>query len=92
MAFKSTMLFDVLGNILTTKSMSLYDKHVHSDSFKDAAKFMLLKYLSMSPNPQVRQIAIDNYITLERMPEDVLYRWLLANIPKQNNSFIKYIR
>ena len=92
MAFKSNMLFDVLGNILTTKSMSLYDKHVHSENFKDAAKFMLLKYLSMSPNPQVRQIAIDNYITLERMPEAVLYKWLLANIPKQNNSFIRYIR
>ena len=46
----------------------------------------------MSPCAKVRDVVIDNYITLERMPEAVLYRWLLANIPKQNNSFIKYIR
>lgn len=92
MAFKSNMLFDVLGNILSGKSFELYNKHVQSENFKDAAKFMIVKYLSMSQNPQVREIVLDNYVTLERMPEKTLYRWLLMNIPKQNNSFIRYIR
>ena len=92
MAFKSNMLFDVLGNILMTKSMSLYSKHIKSENFKDASKFMTLKYLSMSPSIQVRQIVLDNYMTLERMPEAILYKWLLTSIPKQSNSFIRYIR
>lgn len=86
------MLFDVLGNILQDKSYELYDKHIHADDFSAASKFMLLKYLSMSPNAVVRQIVIDNYIQLERMPEKQLYRWLLYNIPKQHSKFIRYIR
>lgn len=48
MAFKSSMLFDVLANILAGKSESLCKKHIESESFKDAAKFMVLRYLSMS--------------------------------------------
>jgi len=92
MAFKSNMLFDVLGNILSVKSIELFKQHVASENFKDAAKFMILRYLTMSQNPSVRNIVIDNYITLERMPETILYKWLLTNIPKQNNSFIRYIK
>lgn len=92
MAFKSNMLFDVLGNILNGKSDELYQKHITSESFKDAAKFMILRYLTMCQNSQVRQIVLDNYLTLERMPEKALYKYLLKNIPKQNTSFIKYIR
>jgi hypothetical protein len=92
MAFKSTMLFDVLGNILTKKSVEIYKQHINDEHFKDATKFMIIKYLSMSSNYQVRQIVLDNYLTLERMPEKALYKWLLMNIPKQNNSFIRYIR
>lgn len=92
MAFKSTMLFDVLGNILTTKSEELYNKHIHADDFSSASKFMVLKYLSMCKNQKVRDIVIDNYFTLEKMPETILYKWLLINIPKQYNSFIQYIR
>lgn len=92
MAFKSNMLFDVLGNILTEKSMTTYKAHIASENFKDAAKFMIVKYLTMSSNPLVRQIVLDNYVALERMPEAILYKWLLINIPKQNSSFIRYIK
>jgi len=92
MAFKSNMLFDVLGNILTTKSIDLYNNHISSESFKDAAKFMILRYLTMSNSSEVRNKVIDNYIILERMPEAILYKWLLVNIPKQSSSFIRYIK
>lgn len=92
MTFRSNMLFDVLRNILTEKSIPMYKQHIKSDNFKDAAKFMILKYLSMSPNSQVRQKVLDNYITLERMPEKALYLWCLKAIPKQNSSFIKFIK
>ena len=92
MAFKSTMLFDVLGNILQKKSMKLYKEHIAAEDFAAASRFMVLRYLSMCSNPQVRDIVLDNYITLERMPEKIVYLWLLCKIPKQNSSFIKYLR
>lgn len=82
MAFKSNMLFDVLANVLVSKSCHLYAEHIKSEHFKDAAKFMILKYLSMHSNPAVRDIVISNYTTLERMPETALYMWLLKAIPK----------
>ena len=43
MAFKSNMLFDVLGNILGAKSIELYNKHISSERFGDAAKLMILR-------------------------------------------------
>lgn len=86
------MLFNVLGNILQGKSKELYEKHISSNDFQAASKFMTLKYLSMSPDQAVRDIVIDNYITLERMPEIALYKWLLANVPRQRSSFIRYIK
>lgn len=89
---RSNMLFDVLANILQTKSMELYQKHIASEDFKDASPFMVRKYLTMSLNKDVRQIVLDNYLTLERMPENVQYLWLLKAIPRQNSTFIRYIR
>ena len=92
MAFKSNMLFDVLGNILGAKSLELYNKHISSERFGDAAKFMILRYLSMSPCSQVRDVVIDNYIVLENKQKKSLYKWLIENIPQQRNTFIRYIK
>ena len=89
---KSNMLFDVLANILQTKSMELYKEHIASDNFKDAAPYMVRRYLTMSNNSKVRDVVLDNYLVLERMPEEVQYLWLLRAIPKQNSTFIRYIR
>ena len=89
---RSNMLFDVLANILQTKSMELYQKHIASEDFKDASPFMVRKYLTMSLNKDVRQIVLDNYLTLEHMPENVQYLWLLKAVPRQNSTFIRYIR
>ena len=90
--FKSTMLFDVLKNILTTKSEELYKKHISSMNFKDAAGFMVRRYLTMHPNSAIRSIVLDNYQVLERMDDKVLYLWLLKKIPQTKTSFIKYLR
>ena len=92
MAFKSNMLFDVLANILSTKSIGLYEVHISSENFKDAAAFMVRKYLSMCSNSKVRDVVLNNYLTLERMPDNVQYLWLLRAVPKQNSTFIRYIR
>ena len=92
MASKSTMLFDVLANILSTKSEEVYKKHIASENFKDAASFMVRRYLTMSLNSAVRDVVLDNYLTLERMPAEVQYHWLMKKIPRQRNTFIRYIR
>lgn len=86
------MLFDVLANILQTKSMTLYNKHIASEDFKDASPFMVRKYLTMSLDSRVRQVVLDNYLTLERMPEKAMYLWLIRAVPKQKSTFIRYIR
>ena len=92
MASKSTMLFDVLANILSIKSEEVYKKHIASENFKDAAPFMVRRYLTMSLNSAVRDVVLDNYLTLERMPAEVQYNWLMKKIPRQRNTFIRYIR
>lgn len=92
MATRSTMLFDVLANILQRKSIDLYREHIKSENFKDASPFMVRRYLTMSLNPKVRDVVLDNYAILEQMPETVQYLWLLKAVPKQNSTFIKYIR
>lgn len=89
---KSNMLFDVLANILHGKSMELYREHIASENFKDAAAFMVRRYLTMSTNPNVREVILSNYMQLERMPDAVQYLWLLRAVPKQNSTFIRYIR
>ena len=89
---KSNMLFDVLANILHTKSISLYREHISSKNFKDAAPFMVRRYLTMCNDSRVRDVVLKNYVVLERMPENEMYLWLLRAIPRQNSTFIRYIR
>lgn len=90
--FKSTMLFDVLKNILTTKSYELYEKHVIDPNFKDAAGFMIRRYLSMHPQEKIRDAVLSNYSSLERMDKKTLYLYLLSKIPRTTMTFIKYLR
>lgn len=92
MAAKSTMLFDCMSNILTTKSLSLYSQHIASENFKDFTKFMALRYMTMHPNQAVRDIVLDNYVSLERLDEKTAYYWLLLHIPRQKSGFIRYVR
>ena len=89
---RSNMLFDVLANILQTKSIDLYNEHIASDSFKDASPFMVRRYLTMSTSQKTRDVVLDNYLVLEKMDPEVQYLWLLRAVPKQKSTFIKYIK
>lgn len=91
-AYKSTIIFDILENILKRKSDELYATHIASEFFGEASTYMLLRYLGMASRPDVRKIVLDNYLTLERMPIRFLYKFLLRTLPKQSSSFISYIR
>lgn len=92
MAYKTNTLFDVLENILRTKSMDVYRKHVASEGFKDASGFMMRRYLSMHENPDVRRLILENQTALERLPDRIVYLWCMKNVPKQSKTFIKYLR
>jgi len=92
MAYKSTILFDAMNNILVTKSESTYRRHVSDENFKNVSSFILVKYMGMSPDPAVRQLALDRQETLERMRPEVLYRYLMRTTPKQRSGFIKFLR
>lgn len=93
MAFKNTLLFDYLANILKHKSESLFQKHISDNDFdKFFSNFMILRYLSMHINPMVRNIVINNQVVLERTPSRLLYKYLINAIPKQQGTFIKYLK
>lgn len=88
-----TILFDAIRNILTTKSMDVFYDHTdNEEKWKTFSKFMVMKYMTMSPNPVVRDIVLDNIIQLDRMPPKQLYLWLLKTIPRQHNGYIRYIK
>lgn len=89
---KSNLIFDVLKNILKDKSIQIFNAHIQDNNWSTVSKFLLLRYLSMSPCSQVRNMVIDNYLVLERMPDKSLYKWLIGNIPPQKNSFIQYLK
>lgn len=93
MAHKSTMLFDAMNNILVTKSEKIRLVHIADPNFRDFTKFMCLKYMTMSPDPRIRELVVENYVALERMPSDAaVYKWLMDKLPKQRSGFIRYIR
>ena len=90
--YKSTMLFDAMNNILVGKSMETYRRHVAHPDFKDFKGYNCRRYMTMSPDPRVRQIVLDNYAVLERMDDKTLYLWLMKKLPKQSSGFIRYIK
>lgn len=93
MSGKPTIIFDALNNILCKKSDALFMQHVNDEElWKTWSKFMVLRYLTMSTNPAVRDVVINRYLRLERMPDAALYKWLLRNIPKQSSGFIRYLK
>ena len=92
MAFKSTILFDTMNNILVSKSEKTYAMHISDPNFKDVSSFILVRYMGMSPDPIIRQMALDNQEILEQMPPKILYRFLMRKTPRQKTGFIKFIR
>ena len=94
MAFKNNYLFEYLQNILKDKSEELYDKHIADCEFEASfSPFMILRYLSMHVNEEVREIVLENQRVLENFPGKAeLYKYLFMIIPKQTNTFIKYIK
>lgn len=88
-------IFMILGNILVDKDMSIYDAHVKNEIFESAfSPFMILRYLTMNSNVNVRNVVLNNLTTLERMSSEpeLLYKVLLRIIPQTHNRFTPYIK
>ena len=92
-SFRNRNIFDYLGNILCGKSVDAYRRHVASEGFEaDFKKVVLLKYLSMSPDPRVRDVVLRDQLSLERMDCRLLYRYLMKVVPRQRSPFIRFLR
>lgn len=90
--YKNRNLFDYLKNILKDKDLDLYRKHLQIENFdEDFKKFMVLRYLSMCRDPVVRKIVLERQLYLDRMDSKTAYIYLLRNVPKQADHFIKYL-
>ena len=88
-------LFMILGNILVDKSIEVYENHIQNESFESVfSLYMILRYLSMNSNPNVRKIVMDNMENLEHLAEspEIAYKLLLTVVPKTYSRFTPYIR
>lgn len=91
--FRNRNIFGYLGNILGSKSMELYSRHIAEEGFDaDFKKVVLLRYLSMSPDERVREIVFRNQLLFDRTDSKTLYRYLLRVVPRQRSEFIRYIK
>lgn len=94
--YQNKFIFEYLKNILKTKSLLLYKEHIEDkENFKSFPSVVILRYLSMCQDYKVRDIILKNQIYLERLDSishESLYKWCILNIPKQYNTFIKYIK
>lgn len=88
-------LFMILGNILVDKDDRIYESHVQNELFQSVfSTFMVVRYLSMNSNPNVRKIALDHLPMLEKVADkpELVYKLLLKVVPKTYNRFTPYIK
>ena len=90
--FRNRNLFDYLRNILRDKDMDLYRRHLGIENFEDDfKKFMVLRYLSMCRDPNVRKVVLEKQLFLDRMDSKTAYLYLIRTVPRQFDHFIKYL-
>lgn len=94
--YQNTFIFEYLKNILTDKSIDIYNRHVNDkENFKSCPSVVIMRYLSMCPDRRVRDLITENQVYLERLDKishRFFYMWCIDNIPQQKSSFIKYIK
>ena len=87
-------IFDILDNILKTKSSDLYENHIKSeDFFKTYNLYMIIKWLSMNANKAILSALTEYQSTLENITDRELhYKLLIKIIPQNRNIFLKYVK
>ena len=92
----SDKLFDYLDNILVAKSVDRWKRDIEEPDFKKQfPTFMVLRFLSMNSNADVRSIAVEGHHTLTKMaksnPEGV-YLYLMKQTPKLFTSRTAFLK
>ena len=88
-------IFMILGNILVDKDERVYENHVQNELFQSVfSTFMIVRYLSMNSNPNVRAVALEHLGTIEKIADkpELVYKLLLKVVPKTYNRFTPYIK
>lgn len=95
-AKRSDRLFDYLDNILVAKSVDRWKRDIEEPDFKKQfPAFMVLRFLSMNSNADVRSIAVEGHHTLTKMaksnPEGV-YLYLMKQTPRLFTSRTTFLK
>jgi len=87
-------IFDILDNIVKTKSNVLYKEHIEADEFYQLYNtYMIIKWLSMNTNKSILQKLTSYQSIMENITDKELhYKLLLKIIPQNRNIFLKYVK
>lgn len=87
-------IFDILDNIVKTKSNDLYINHIKSDDFEKTYNlYMIIKWLSMNTNKSILSKLTEYQSIMENITDKELhYKLLLKIIPQNRNIFLKYVK
>lgn len=93
---KSDKLFDYLDNILVAKSVERWERDTAEMDFKKQFPvFMVLKFLSMNSNADVRKVVLEGHFWLNKLgavnPEG-LYLYLMKQTPKLFTSRTTFLK
>lgn len=84
--FVAMTIFDCLKDIITEKSSKLPENPDFSKTFN---VYMIIRYLSM--DKRFSNNIIDIMKLQQILSQEEMYYYLIKIIPKEKNSFIKYI-
>lgn len=87
-------IFEILDNILKTKSDDIYKQQIESsDFFKTYNNFMIMRWLSMCTYKDVIDTLSINQELLENIKDkSIHYKILMKILPQHKNAFLKYIK
>lgn len=87
-------IFDILDNIVKTKSNDLYKNHIKADDFEKTYNlYMIIKWLSMNTNKGILSKLTEYQSIIENITDKELhYKILLKVIPQNKNIFLKYVK
>lgn len=87
-------IFDILENIIKTKSNDLYNNHIKSNDFEKTYNlYMIIKWLSMNTNKSILSKLTEYQSIMENIiDKDLHYKLLLKIIPQNKNIFLKYVK
>lgn len=82
-------IFDILKDIISLKTGKL---HLQPEFKKAFNKFIIIRYLSMDKRFEKIAEELNVYAIQKHITDEDFYLILTEKVPKNRNSFIKYIK